>query len=444
MRLATIAAEAAWFAGHGERLGQLDTFVSSLPADQGMLGGFTRAYIGALTATLRGGLPAAASQLRAAAGRTARLSEERSLTWAGDCAMLLQDSPAAQELYSRAVDSSRELANIADLMHALHLRARCELELGKVAVAEADAAEACQFGRQLRQPGVVTHSLAVLARVAALRGDIGESRHRAAQALEHAIPHRLHLAVCAAVLANAEVDIGLGRPGAALERLEPLIADPVAHPAYLIELAAMTVEAAAHARTPGRGQHALALCEEWVGYHAAPAARATLARCRGLLADSAQADRHFGEALRLLQEEANPLDQARTRLNFGEHLRRTGRRAAARPHLRSAMEAFDSLGARLLADRAAEELRASGEVAQRRPLGAVGDLTPRERQVARLAAAGHSNGEVAARLFLSQKTVEYHLHKVFTKLGMTSRTDLAAAGDQIGLAAGAREGLPGV
>ena len=149
MRLATIAAEAAWFAGHRERLGQLDTFVSGLPASQGMPGGFMRAYIEALAATLRGGLPGAASQLRAAAGRAAGLSEQRPLTWAGDCALLLQDSAAAQEFYSRAVDRSRELANIADLMHALHLRARCELDLGKVAVAEADAAEALQFGRQL-------------------------------------------------------------------------------------------------------------------------------------------------------------------------------------------------------------------------------------------------------------------------------------------------------
>ena len=91
MRLATIAAEAAWFAGHRERLGQLDTFVSALPASQGMPGGFMRAYIGALAATLRGGLPAAASQLRAAAGGAAGLSEQRPLTWAGDCALLLQD-----------------------------------------------------------------------------------------------------------------------------------------------------------------------------------------------------------------------------------------------------------------------------------------------------------------------------------------------------------------
>jgi DNA-binding CsgD family transcriptional regulator len=275
--------------------------------------------------------------------------------------------------------------------------------------------------------------------VAAFRGDVGESRRRAAEALEHAIPHHLHLAVCGAVLAYAEIDVSLGHCGAALERLEPLIAEPLACPAYLIELAATTVEAAAQARTPTRGQPALALREAWAAGLDAAGPRAILARCRGLLADRSEADGHFDEALRLHREQANPLDKARTQLNLGEHLRRTRRRAAARPHLRSAMEVFDSLGARLLADRAAEELRASGEVGRRRPPGAVSDLTPRERQVARLAAAGASNGEVAARLFLSQKTVEYHLHKVFTKLGVTSRTDLAAVGDRVGLTNGAGE-----
>ena len=229
---------------------------------------------------------------------------------------------------------------------------------------------------------------------------------------------------------------------AALERLEPLIADPVAHPAYLIELAAMTVEAAAHARTPRAGSLHWPYTRRGRNASMLPAPRAALARCRGLLADRGRLTATSMRRCGSTRQQANPLDQARTRLNFGEHLRRTGRRAAARPHLRSAMEAFDSLGARLLADRAAEELRASGEVARRRPLGAVGDLTPRERQVARLAAAGYSNGEVAARLFLSQKTVEYHLHKVFTKLGVTSRTDLAAVGDEIGPAAAVGEVPP--
>jgi len=282
------AAQAAWRAGNGDRAIALIELATPLPAS---------------------------AQLRTDAAEVRGLVQ----------AQRGMPRQAAQELYSRAVDRSRELANIADLMHALHLRARCELELGKVAVAEADAAEALQFGRQLNQPGVVVHSLAVLARVAALRGDIGESRRRAAEAVEHAIPHRLHLAVCAAVLANAEIDVSLGHCGAALERLEPLIAEPMAYPAYLIELAAMTVEAAAQARTPMRGQPALALCEAWTACLDVPAPRAILARCRGLLADRGEADRHFDDALRLHREQPNPLDQARTRLNLGEHLRRGAR-----------------------------------------------------------------------------------------------------------------------
>ena len=221
MRLATIAAEAAWFAGHEERLEHLHTFMSSLPASPDMPGRFMRSYVGALAATLRGGLPAAVSQLMAAAGLTDRLSEQRPLTWAGDCAMLLQDSPGAAELYSRAVDRSRELANIADLMHALHLRARCEFDLGKLAVAEADAAEALQFGRQLGQPGVIVHSLAVLARVAALRGDIAESRRRAAPLTADGLTYASSMVMRASVGRQASFRLWRGGSLASASRRRP-------------------------------------------------------------------------------------------------------------------------------------------------------------------------------------------------------------------------------
>src|SRR6202035_6201044 len=96
--------------------------------------------------------------------------------------------------------------------------------------------------------GVRVRGLAVLAGVPALRGDVAGPRRRTEEALEHAVPHRLHLSVCAAVLANSEIDVSLGHPAAALERLEPMIADPVAHPAYLIELAATHIEAGPLAR----------------------------------------------------------------------------------------------------------------------------------------------------------------------------------------------------
>jgi len=427
MRLAAVAAEAAWFSGDGEHLGQLEALVSSFPAGDAGLGEFIRAYVTALAAVLRDGLPAASSQLREAVARAARLDEPRPLCWAADCAMLLADPRAARELYSRAVDRSRQHARAGDLMHALHLRARAELELGRIAVSEADATEGLRLGQQLQQPGLVAHSLALLARVAALHGDVAEARRRAADAMEQAVPHGLHLAVSAAILAKAELDVSAGRPDDALERLEPSIADPVAHPAYLTEMAAMAVEAAARARAPERGQPALALYEACAAGLDAPALGPVLARCRGLLAGEPAAEDHFRAALRLHREHVNPLEEARTRLCFGEHLRRTGHKAQARVPLRSAMEAFDSLGARLLASRAAAELRATGEPISRPPATAAAALTPQELQIARLVAAGGSNREVAASLFLSQKTVEYHLHKVFTKLGVASRTELAGA-----------------
>ena len=120
-----------------------------------------------------------------------------------------------------------------------------------------------------------------------------------------------------------------------------------------------------------------------------------------------------------------PLDRARTQLAYGEALRRARRRTDARVVLRAAVEAFDRAGAAPWAERARAELRATGET-----VGTPGQtdrdrLTPQELQIARLAAGGASNPEIARQLFLSRKTVEYHLHKVFTKLGVGGRWELS-------------------
>jgi DNA-binding CsgD family transcriptional regulator len=121
-----------------------------------------------------------------------------------------------------------------------------------------------------------------------------------------------------------------------------------------------------------------------------------------------------------------PVERARTELLLGEHLRRRKRRTEARPHLRAALEAFQRVGARPWAERAASELRATGETARPRHVGTLTELTPQELQIARLAGARSTNREIAARLFLSPKTIEYHLGKVFAKLGVSSRTELIA------------------
>ena len=116
---------------------------------------------------------------------------------------------------------------------------------------------------------------------------------------------------------------------------------------------------------------------------------------------------------------------ARTELAYGEFLRRARRKAEARTLLRTALKRFEALGAAPWADRAAGELRATGETARKRDASTLDDLTPQELQIARLVAEGARNRDIAGRLFLSPKTVEYHLRKVFQKLDITSRTELA-------------------
>jgi len=150
---------------------------------------------------------------------------------------------------------------------------------------------------------------------------------------------------------------------------------------------------------------------------------ALLARCEAL-ADEVHAERHFRDAVEL-SDALSPFDRARTELLYGEWLRRQRRRADARPRLRAALDQFAQLGARPWETRARSELRASGETARRRDPSTRDQLTPQELQIARLVASGKTNPEAAAQLFLSPRTIDYHLGKVFAKLEITSRAELA-------------------
>jgi DNA-binding CsgD family transcriptional regulator len=120
------------------------------------------------------------------------------------------------------------------------------------------------------------------------------------------------------------------------------------------------------------------------------------------------------------------VDLARTHLLYGDWLRRERRRIDARVELRVAHELFSEFGMEAFAERARVELEATGERARKRTMDTLGELTPQETQVSRLVAQGHSNKEIAGQLFISPSTVEYHLRKVFRKLGVSSRTQLAA------------------
>ena len=150
-----------------------------------------------------------------------------------------------------------------------------------------------------------------------------------------------------------------------------------------------------------------------------------LAACRALTSDGADPEAGFREALELLPPARRPFEHARVELLLGEFLRRSRKRREARDHLRAAMATFEQLGAAPWEERARNELRATGETARKRDASTLGDLTPQELQIARLVAGGARNREIATQLFLSPRTIDYHLRKVFMKLGIASGGELA-------------------
>jgi DNA-binding NarL/FixJ family response regulator len=187
------------------------------------------------------------------------------------------------------------------------------------------------------------------------------------------------------------------------------------------------IEAAIRCGEPQHAVAALQRLSERTRVANTPWGSGVEARARALLHDDADADRLYVEAIEALGRTRMRTDLARARLLYGEWLRRERRRVEAREQLRAAYDEFTAMGAMAFAERAARELLAGGERARRRTPDTRGHLTAQEAQIARLARDGLSNSEIGARLFISPRTVEYHLHKVFTKLAISSRTELDRA-----------------
>ncbi|MBA2949659.1 AAA family ATPase [Streptomyces sp. PSKA28] len=184
------------------------------------------------------------------------------------------------------------------------------------------------------------------------------------------------------------------------------------------------VEAAARSGALDRAADAFRRLSERTGPSGTSWALGVQARSRALISSGADAEDHYREAIDRLGPTRIRGELARAHLVYGEWLRRERRRSQAREQLRTAHEMFTAMGMEAFADRAARELRATGETARKRSVETTGQLTPQESQIARLAREGLTNKEIAGRLYLSTRTVEYHLHKVFAKLGITSRNQL--------------------
>ena len=184
------------------------------------------------------------------------------------------------------------------------------------------------------------------------------------------------------------------------------------------------IEAAARCGKTASAADALQRLSETTRASGTEWALGTEARSRALLTTGETAEKLYREAISRLDHSHLHVALARAYLLYGEWLRRKGRRLDAREQLRSAHDMFAEFGMRGFAERARVELNATGERVRKRTAEIPARLTARETQIARLASDGLSNPEIAAQLFMSPRTVEYHLHKVFTKLGISSRNQL--------------------
>jgi DNA-binding CsgD family transcriptional regulator len=201
-------------------------------------------------------------------------------------------------------------------------------------------------------------------------------------------------------------------------------------------LLAELIEAAARSGQAERGTGSLAQLAEIAQAAGTDWALGTHARAAAMLAEGATAERLYREAIERLTHIRTRATLARAHLLYGEWLRREHRRVDAREQLRVAYAMLSDMGMEAFAERAHRELLATGETVRKRTVETLDELTPQEVQVARLAAGGQTNPEIGAQLFLSPRTVEWHLSKVFGKLGVGSRKELRTALSDVGAAVG--------
>jgi DNA-binding CsgD family transcriptional regulator len=258
--------------------------------------------------------------------------------------------------------------------------------------------------------------------VAALRGDDAAARYLAeVTSVREAHPVGITDGMVVDLAHWARGLRAAGHPLTALHHLEQISSPSLRRMAALDRM-----ETAVRAGRADLARGWLGELEDFAAGTGAPAAVAVAEHGRALLAEDGNAEEHFRRALEAHAGSPRVPDRARTHLAFGEHLRRARRRVDAREHLRAALALFEDLRATPWAERAAQELRASGETARRRDVSTATDLTAQERQVAALVRQGLANRDVAAQLFVSPRTVDFHLRNVFSKLGVTSRAELAA------------------
>lgn len=335
------------------------------------------------------------------------------------------DHEAARKTAAGVVAHCRDQGVSGWLPTALHLLVQTELSLGHHDEASARADEALQLAEYYDLAHRAAHLRAALAMPAAVRGEEERVRTLTDEALAYTLPRGVGRGTTDALWARGLLELGLGRAEAALKQLEAAC-EEVTHPLLRLPLLPDVIEAAVRAGRPERATDAARTLGEWATALGRPGLAASARRCQALTGPDGEAEERFVAAL-VLHESGSAYDRARTALLYGEWLRRVRRHIDAREQLRAALDGFERLGAGPWADRARTELGAAGGESgpTAREDGPLGVLSPQERAVVRLAAAGAGNREIGAQLFLSPRTVGHHLYRAFPKLGVSSRTELA-------------------
>jgi DNA-binding CsgD family transcriptional regulator len=424
----------------------LDAFAAALSADRLVHGGDAREVAAAVLAAewepcvracdflLDGlallttqGYAAGAPMLKDAlhAFREEPMAEEDELRWlwlACHIARALGDDSAWDELVARQVALARRAGALSMLAVALDEQVHTDLFCGRLAAARSHAAEAEAV---LDATGIHLSLRGAIA-LAIFRGDEARALALIGARRQDVMRRGEGVWLASVDWGTAVLFNGLGRYEEALAAAERATEDPhgLGTPMWLL---ADLVEAAVRGGKPERAASAAALLAQIAEANDNDWALGLSARSQALLSEGDAAERLYGEAIERLGRTRIRVSFGRAQLVYGEWLRRENRRVDAREQLRAAHAILSDAGMDAFAERARHELLATGETVRKRSVETIDDLTPQEDQIARLAATGHTNPEIGAQLFLSPRTVEWHLRKVFGKLGIRSRRQLRGA-----------------
>ena len=413
---------AAIFAGRLDRSHSMAAVANAVPAGLPAQPQAVDLLLDGLVVRFTRGYPAACRGFRKALGALAqsgRGDKAGRWLWLGySVAADLWDDEAWHTLTTVELPPAEDAGMLTVLPYVLTYRAIADLHCGEFDTASALADEADAISAATGSPPLAYTSLVI----AGWRGQEQRALALFAAARRDARDRGEGITVTTASFAEAVLYNGLGRYQAALAAAQDAVQlDELGLFGWsLVEL----IEAAARSGRPDAAAAALEALSERARVSGTDWALGIEARSRALLSEGGAGEDLYLEAIERLERSRIKVHLARARLVYGEWLRRQGRRIDARAQLRAARESFVAMGADAFAERAHREHLATGEKVRRRLVGTCGQLTPQEARIAFLARDGLTNPKIGERLFVSPRTVEYHLHKVFEKLGITSRREL--------------------